>query len=152
MGKLDINVGKLKKNAFRYSKVRGETASRIRIPGGVIDADSLAKVVEIAEKYGQGVIDLTNRQGIEIPRFSRLSMHFTSIRANPEKVILLPEHEILKPVPVPDYVLSAATTQQRLHSGWKNTFFRMTATLRSPSQAVPMTVRRPDLPISASLG
>ena len=67
MGKLDINVGKLKKNAFRYSKVRGETASRIRIPGGVIDADSLAKVVEIAEKYGQGVIDLTNRQGIEIP-------------------------------------------------------------------------------------
>ena len=28
MGELDINVGKLKKNAFRYSKVRGETASR----------------------------------------------------------------------------------------------------------------------------
>ena len=38
MGNLDINIGKLKKNAFRYSKVRGETASRIRIPGGVIDA------------------------------------------------------------------------------------------------------------------
>ena len=67
MGNLDINVGKLKKNAFRYSKVRGETASRIRIPGGVIDASSLGKVVEIAEKYGKGVIDITNRQGIEIP-------------------------------------------------------------------------------------
>ena len=67
MGNLDINVGKLKKNAFRYSKVRGETASRIRIPGGVIDAASLGKVVEIAEKYGNGVIDITNRQGIEIP-------------------------------------------------------------------------------------
>ena len=67
MGNLDINVGKLKKNAFRYSKVRGETASRIRIPGGVIDAASLGKVVEIAEKYGKGVIDITNRQGIEIP-------------------------------------------------------------------------------------
>lgn len=67
MGTLDINVGKLKKNAFRYSKVRGETASRIRIPGGVIDAASLGKVVEIAEKYGKGVIDITNRQGIEIP-------------------------------------------------------------------------------------
>ena len=52
MGHLDINVGKLKKNAFRYSKVRGETASRVRIPGGVIDAESLAKVVEIAGKYG----------------------------------------------------------------------------------------------------
>ena len=67
MGNLDINVGKLKKNAFRYSKVRGETASRVRIPGGVIDAASLDKVVQIAEKYGNGVIHLTNRQGIEIP-------------------------------------------------------------------------------------
>ena len=70
MGNLDVNVPKLKKNAFRYSKVRGETASRIRIPGGVIDAASLAKVVEIAEKYGTGVIDITNRQGIEIPEIS----------------------------------------------------------------------------------
>ena len=67
MGELDINVGKLKKNAFRYSKVRGETASRIRIPGGVIDAKAMQRIVEIAEKYGDGVIDITNRQGIEIP-------------------------------------------------------------------------------------
>ena len=67
MGELDINVGKLKKNAFRYSKVRGETASRIRIPGGVIDAKAMQRIVEIAEKYGNGVIDITNRQGIEIP-------------------------------------------------------------------------------------
>ena len=37
MANLDVNVGKLKKNAFRYSKVRGETASRIRIPGGLCD-------------------------------------------------------------------------------------------------------------------
>ena len=64
MGNLDINIGKLKKNAFRYSKVRGETASRIRIPGGVIDAASLGKVVEIGCKdtrlrqLGQrGIID-----------------------------------------------------------------------------------------------
>lgn len=67
MGILDVNVGKMKKNAFRYSKVRGETASRVRIPGGVIDSKSLGRVVEIAEKYGKGVIDITNRQGIEIP-------------------------------------------------------------------------------------
>lgn len=67
MGKLDVNVPKLKKNAFRYSKVRGETASRVRIPGGVIDAASLQRVVDIANKYGKGVIDITNRQGIEIP-------------------------------------------------------------------------------------
>ena len=67
MSALDINLKKLKKNAFRYSKVRGETASRIRIPGGVIDAKSLGRVVEIAEKYGTGTINITNRQGIEIP-------------------------------------------------------------------------------------
>lgn len=67
MGTLDVNVDKMKKNAFRYSKVRGETASRVRIPGGVIDSKSLGRVVEIAEKYGKGVIDITNRQGIEIP-------------------------------------------------------------------------------------
>ena len=67
MGELDINAGKLKKNAFRVSKVRGETASRIRIPGGVIDAKAMSRIVEIAEKYGNGSIDITNRQGIEIP-------------------------------------------------------------------------------------
>ena len=67
MGELDINVGKLKKNAFRVSKVRGETAARIRILGGVIDAKAMSRIVGIAEKYGNGSIDITNRQGIEIP-------------------------------------------------------------------------------------
>ncbi|MBP5292218.1 MAG: sulfite reductase subunit C [Lachnospiraceae bacterium] len=66
----DINTKKLKKNAFRYSKVRGETASRIRIPGGVINAKSMAKIAEVAEKYGNGTIFLTNRQGVEIPGIS----------------------------------------------------------------------------------
>ena len=63
----DINTKKLKKNAFRYSKVRGETASRIRIPGGVINAKSMAKIAEVAEKYGNGTIFVTNRQGVELP-------------------------------------------------------------------------------------
>ena len=63
----DIHVKKLKKNAFRYSKVRGETASRIRIPGGVINAKSMAKIAEVAETYGNGTIFVTNRQGVELP-------------------------------------------------------------------------------------
>jgi anaerobic sulfite reductase subunit C len=67
MGNLDIHVGKLRKNNYRYSKVRGETASRVRIPGGEIDVESLAKVVEIATRYGKGKINVTNRQGFEIP-------------------------------------------------------------------------------------
>lgn len=64
---MDVNVKKLKKNAFRYSKVRGETASRIRIPGGVINAKSLAKIAEVAETYGNGTVFVTNRQGVELP-------------------------------------------------------------------------------------
>ena len=63
----DINTKKLKKNAFRYSKVRGETASRIRIPGGVINAKSMAKIAEVADTFGNGTIFLTNRQGVELP-------------------------------------------------------------------------------------
>ena len=47
----DINVGKLKRNAFRVSKHRGETASRVRMPGGYIDAESMKRISEIAEKY-----------------------------------------------------------------------------------------------------
>ena len=65
--KMDINVKKLKKNAFRVSKVRGETASRIRMPGGYVDAESLKRIAEVADKYGNGSIFLTNRQGVEIP-------------------------------------------------------------------------------------
>ena len=64
---MDVNLKKLKKNAFRYSKVRGETASRVRIPGGVIGAKSMVRITEIAEKYGNGTIFITNRQGVEIP-------------------------------------------------------------------------------------
>ena len=67
---MDINVKKLKKNAFRVSKVSGETASRIRMPGGYIDAESMQRITEIAQKYGNGTIFITNRQGVEVPGIS----------------------------------------------------------------------------------
>lgn len=66
----DFNMKQLKKNAYRYSKVRGKTASRVRCPGGEIDVESLQRVVDIAKKYGQGMVNLTNRQGFEIPGIS----------------------------------------------------------------------------------
>ena len=62
----DINVGKLKRNAFRVSKHRGETASRVRMPGGYIDAESMKRISEIAEKYGNGSIFL---QIVRVLRF-----------------------------------------------------------------------------------
>ncbi|RHO54731.1 sulfite reductase subunit C [Eubacterium sp. AM05-23] len=64
---MDINTKKLKKNAFRVSKHRGETASRVRVPGGYLNAELLSQIQEIAETYGNGTVHLTTRQGFEIP-------------------------------------------------------------------------------------
>ncbi|MDI3535909.1 MAG: anaerobic sulfite reductase subunit [Eubacteriaceae bacterium] len=64
---LDLNTKKIKKNAYRVTKVRGETASRIRVPGGMLTADLLPLIQNIAQKYGNGKLHLTTRQGFEIP-------------------------------------------------------------------------------------
>ncbi|MGL5614786.1 MAG: sulfite reductase subunit C [Sarcina sp.] len=64
---MDINTKQLKKNAFRVTKHRGITASRIRVPGGQLKAEHLGKIQEIAEKYGNGLVNITIRQGFEIP-------------------------------------------------------------------------------------
>lgn len=63
---LDINTKKLKKNAFRISKERGIGASRIRVPGGYLNAEVLGMIQEISQKYGNGYVHLTTRQGFEI--------------------------------------------------------------------------------------
>lgn len=64
---MDINTKQLKKNAFRVTKERGITASRIRVPGGHMDAKYLSMVGHIAEEYGNGTVHITVRQGFEIP-------------------------------------------------------------------------------------
>ena len=63
---MDINTKKLKKNAFRVAKTRGMTASRVRVPGGLIKAEYLGLIQEIATKYGDGTVHITTRQGFEI--------------------------------------------------------------------------------------
>ena len=63
---LDINTKKLKKNAFRVSKERGIGASRIRVPGGYLNAEVLGMIQDIAQTYGNGYVHLTTRQGFEI--------------------------------------------------------------------------------------
>lgn len=67
---MDINTKKVKKNAFRISKERGITASRVRVPGGKCNAEVLGMVKEIADKYGNGNVHLTTRQGFEIEGIS----------------------------------------------------------------------------------
>ena len=61
------NTKKIIKNAFRISKVRGETAIRLRIPGGHLEARHLEVIRRLAEEYGNGAVHLTTRQGYEIP-------------------------------------------------------------------------------------
>lgn len=71
---MDINTKDLKKNAFRVTKVRGYTASRIRVPGGLLDAKYLSMIQNIAESYGNGTVNITSRQGFEIPGIKYESM------------------------------------------------------------------------------
>ncbi|MFI3313012.1 MAG: sulfite reductase subunit C [Eubacteriales bacterium] len=63
----DMNTKKLKKNAYRVTKERGLTASRIRVPGGYLKAELLGKIQHIADTYGNGTVHITVRQGFEIP-------------------------------------------------------------------------------------
>lgn len=65
--KLDINTRELRGNAFRVTKKRNITASRIRVPGGQLNVKFLPMLQEIAETYGNGTLHITSRQGFELP-------------------------------------------------------------------------------------
>lgn len=62
----DLNTKKVMKNAFRITKHKYQTALRVRVPGGLIDPESLITVAEISKKYGNGQVHMTTRQGFEI--------------------------------------------------------------------------------------
>ncbi|GBF32424.1 sulfite reductase [Desulfocucumis palustris] len=64
---LDINTKKLMKNAYRITKHRGITALRVRVLGGGLDAGYLDVIKAIAERFGNGKVHITTRQGFEIP-------------------------------------------------------------------------------------
>ncbi len=64
---IDMNLKKLTKNAFRVTKHRNKTALRIRVPGGHLNVKFLPLIQDIADKYGNGSVHLTTRQGFEIP-------------------------------------------------------------------------------------
>ena len=62
----DLNTRKTMKNAFRITKNKYITAIRIRVPGGSIHSDTLRKVADLADKYGNGEVHMTTRQGFEV--------------------------------------------------------------------------------------
>lgn len=64
---MTINTKKLMKNAYRITRDRHVTALRIRVPGGHLNVKYLDLIKEIAQKYGNGTVHITTRQGFEIP-------------------------------------------------------------------------------------
>ncbi len=80
---MDINRKAITKNAWRVTKKRGLTASRIRVPGGYLKAEYLGLIQNIAEKYGNGTVHITTRQGFEIPDISMHDMAEVNVLLQP---------------------------------------------------------------------
>lgn len=65
MAKVDYDT--LKKGGFMRQKQKGKFSLRLKVVGGTLTAKQLKTIAEVAEKYGDGHVHLTSRQGAEIP-------------------------------------------------------------------------------------
>lgn len=63
----ELAYKELKKGGFMRQIQNEKFSLRLRVVGGQMNANQVQKVSEIAEKYGQGYIHMTSRQGLEIP-------------------------------------------------------------------------------------
>jgi dissimilatory sulfite reductase (desulfoviridin) alpha/beta subunit len=63
----DVDYGTLKKGGFMRQKQKDNFSLRLAVVGGTLTAENLRKIAEVAEKYGDGHVHLTSRQGVEIP-------------------------------------------------------------------------------------
>ena len=103
------NTKSLIKNAFRISKVRGESAIRLRVPGGHLTAKYLTAIQELAQQYGNGTVHLTTRQGFEIPGVKLSDL--TAIKAVMAKMISEIEAESDVHLENPDHGYPSAGTR-----------------------------------------
>lgn len=62
-----VDYSTLKKGGFMRQKQKDNFSLRLRVVGGNLTAVQLAKIAEVAEKYGDGHVHLTSRQSVEIP-------------------------------------------------------------------------------------
>lgn len=62
-----VDYSTLKKGGFMRQKQKGNFSLRLAVVGGTLTAENLKKIAEVAEKYGDGHVHLTSRQGVEIP-------------------------------------------------------------------------------------
>ncbi len=63
----NIDYDALKKRGFLRQKQDGLFVLRAKMPYGVFKKEHLKKLADISEKYAQGFVHTTTRQGIEIP-------------------------------------------------------------------------------------
>lgn len=62
-----VDYKTLKKGGFMRQKQKNNFSLRLRVVGGTVTAQQLAKIAEVSEKFGEGYVHLTSRQGVEIP-------------------------------------------------------------------------------------
>ena len=62
-----VDYATLKKGGFMRQKQKNNFSLRLACVGGTFTAENLKKIAEVAEKYGDGYVHLTSRQGVEIP-------------------------------------------------------------------------------------
>ena len=63
----EVDYSALKKGGFMRQVQKDRFSMRLRVIGGSLTAEQLAVISGIAEKYGNGYVHLTSRQGVEIP-------------------------------------------------------------------------------------
>jgi len=63
----EVDYSTLKKGGFMRQKQKDNFSLRLAVVGGTLTGGNLAKIAEVAEKYGDGHVHLTSRQGVEIP-------------------------------------------------------------------------------------
>lgn len=62
-----VDYAALKAGGFMRQKQKNTFSLRLRVVGGNVTTDQLIAIREVANRYGNGYIHLTSRQGIEIP-------------------------------------------------------------------------------------
>lgn len=67
MSEIHIDYDSLKTGGFMRQRQKDIFAFRLRIVGGRVEAPQLRALADAAEKYGDGHVHITTRQGIEIP-------------------------------------------------------------------------------------
>ena len=64
---MEKDYANLKASGFMLQKQKDQFSMRLRVVGGNLTVERLETIRRVAEKYGQGYIHLTSRQGVEIP-------------------------------------------------------------------------------------